>query len=274
MSDYTQMKIDDMEAVWSGGFKRARGSLGVSAFGLNVSDLPPGYDRIPPHNHSFDGQEEVYFALAGSGWIVVAGERIAIDADTFIRVGPECHRSQVAGLQGLRLLIVGGTPGQPYKASGYHDAGAPEPVIKDLPGVIAAREAGEAGETGDNDVTVKKISEMEAMSGFEGVSLTPLRRELGVTAFGLNLLRIDPVENPQYPNHDHTDSGQEEVYVPIAGSATIKLDGQEERAVTVGEMIRVAPETTREWLPGPDGVTLLAIGCAPGKQYEPPARPS
>ncbi len=60
MAGYAVKKIDEMEAVYLGAFKRARAELGVESFGLQVIDMPPSYDGYPEHDHAGDGQEEVY----------------------------------------------------------------------------------------------------------------------------------------------------------------------------------------------------------------------
>src|SRR6186713_2431693 len=44
MGEYAVKKIDDMEAVYLGAFKRARAELGVESFGLQVIDLPPDFE--------------------------------------------------------------------------------------------------------------------------------------------------------------------------------------------------------------------------------------
>ncbi|HSC20868.1 MAG TPA: hypothetical protein VLC07_03990 [Solirubrobacterales bacterium] len=75
MSDYTVKKIDEMEAVYLGAFKRARAELGVESFGLQVIDMPPNFDGYPEHDHAEDGQEEVFFALRGGGEIEIEGDR-------------------------------------------------------------------------------------------------------------------------------------------------------------------------------------------------------
>jgi mannose-6-phosphate isomerase-like protein (cupin superfamily) len=64
------------------------------------------------------GQEEVYFALRGSGTVEADGESYPIDADHMVRVGPEVTRKVVPGPEGLRLLAIGGRPGQPYETGG------------------------------------------------------------------------------------------------------------------------------------------------------------
>ena len=60
----------------------------------------------------------------------------------------------------------------------------------------------------------------------EGVDWRPLRDELGVTAFGMNAyVGAEPGTVVVEP-HDEVDTGHEEVYAVIAGSARFKLDGQ------------------------------------------------
>src|SRR3954454_7584029 len=86
MGDYTAKRIDDMEAVYLGGFKRARAELGVESFGMQVLDMPPNLDAYPEHDHAESGQEEVFVLLRGGGEIEVDGERIPMDSDTMVRV--------------------------------------------------------------------------------------------------------------------------------------------------------------------------------------------
>ena len=81
-------KIDDMEAIYGGAFKRARAELGVESFGLQIIDLPPNFEGYPEHDHAEDGQEEVYLTLRGGGEIEIEGERHPLDADHVARVGP------------------------------------------------------------------------------------------------------------------------------------------------------------------------------------------
>ena len=69
MSGFTVKRIDEMESIVAGAYKRARAELGISAFGVQVIDMPPNTDRYPEHSHDDDGQEEVYLALRGTGEI-------------------------------------------------------------------------------------------------------------------------------------------------------------------------------------------------------------
>ncbi len=127
MADYTAKKIDEMEAIYGGGFKRARAELGVEAFGMQVIDMPPDFTDYPEHDHSETAQEEVYVVLRGSAEVDVEGDRVPIDSGTMIRVGPSTKRKIYPGQQGVRLLALGGTPGQTYEPGEFGKLGAPDP---------------------------------------------------------------------------------------------------------------------------------------------------
>jgi mannose-6-phosphate isomerase-like protein (cupin superfamily) len=113
------------------------------------------------------------------------------------------------------------------------------------------------------DVTVRAIDEMEGING--GVARRA-RAELGVTAWGMQVLTLPP-DWDGYPLHNHDagafDPNQEEVYIPLEGGATLVADGMEFE-LRPGLMARVGPEQLRRILPGPEGIRLLAIGGAPG----------
>ena len=115
MADYTAKRIDEMQAGFGGGFVKARAELGVSAFGMQVIQLPPNFTEYPEHDHAESGQEEAFLAIGGSGWMDIEGERIELDDATFVRVGPDTKRKIYSGADGLRVLAIGGAPGHAYK---------------------------------------------------------------------------------------------------------------------------------------------------------------
>jgi mannose-6-phosphate isomerase-like protein (cupin superfamily) len=114
MADYTAKRIQDMETGFGGGFVKARAELGVTSFGFQVIQLPPDFSDYPEHDHSETAQEEVYIALSGSGSLDIEGERVELTPETFVRVGADTKRKVYSGPQGLRLLVMGGTPGEAY----------------------------------------------------------------------------------------------------------------------------------------------------------------
>jgi mannose-6-phosphate isomerase-like protein (cupin superfamily) len=115
MTNYTAKHIKDMEAAFGGGFVKARAELGVTSFGMQVINMPPDYGDYPEHDHEKDGQEEVYLALAGGGWIDIEGERVELVKDIFVRVAGGVTRKVHSGSEGLRMLVVGGCPGKAYE---------------------------------------------------------------------------------------------------------------------------------------------------------------
>ena len=85
-----------------------------------------------------------------------------------------------------------------------------------------------------------------------------LRRELGVTTFGLNLIVLRPGQRGRIHAHER----QEEVFVVIEGRLTLALDG-EERDLERWEAVRVAPAVRRQLVNrGPSDCAVLAIGGA------------
>jgi hypothetical protein len=128
MSDYAVKKIDEMEAVYGGAFKRARAELGVESFGMQVIDMPAGYDGYPEHDHAEDGQEEVYVTLGGGGELEIEGERFPLDGDHIARVAAGTKRKVWPGTDGIRVLVLGGYPGGAYEAPEISRLGVADPM--------------------------------------------------------------------------------------------------------------------------------------------------
>ncbi|MEK6278659.1 MAG: cupin domain-containing protein [Actinomycetota bacterium] len=95
------------------------------------------------------------------------------------------------------------------------------------------------------------------------------RAELGVEAFGIQVIDMPPNAD-QYPEHDHGNDGQEEVYVTLHGTGEIEIEGERHR-LDRDTMIRVGPGVKRKVWTGDDALRLLIVGGVPGKAYEAPA---
>lgn len=115
MSGYRVCAIDELPAIHGGLVKLAAAELGVESFGLQVLDFPPGFEHYPEHDHSQDGQEEVYLVLRGSATFEVDGEPVALDGGRVLRVPAESRRRLDPGPEGVRLLAIGCTPGGGYE---------------------------------------------------------------------------------------------------------------------------------------------------------------
>jgi hypothetical protein len=116
------------------------------------------------------------------------------------------------------------------------------------------------------DYTVKRFDEMEPILG--GVFLRS-RASLGVTSFGMQVLNLPPNLGDGYPNHDHAESGQEEVYLVLEGAADFDIEGESVR-LEPKMALRVAPTTKRKITTGPEGAQILCLGAVPGAPYEAP----
>ena len=93
----------------------------------------------------------------------------------------------------------------------------------------------------------------------EGV-FRKLRRELGITAFGVNALVLPP--GTEWFNHYHEQ--QDELYFVHRGRAGFEVDG-EEFELGAGGACHVESTTPRRfWNAGDDDLVLLAIGGKDG----------
>ncbi len=115
MSEYTVKTIDDMATIHDGLVKLAGAELGVESFGIQVFDFPADFAHYPEHDHSQDGQEEVYVVLEGSADFEIDGERVPIASGSIVRVQSGCRRKLHPGPDGLRVVAIGGTPGKNYE---------------------------------------------------------------------------------------------------------------------------------------------------------------
>lgn len=130
-SDVTIKKIEDMEGIHGGLARRARATLGVTAWGMQVLTLPPDWEGYPEHDHASDAfdpdQEEVYIPLSGSATLVAGEDRFDLVPGTMARVGPDQQRRILPGPEGIRFIALGGRPGT-FDAPSWTELGAPPPM--------------------------------------------------------------------------------------------------------------------------------------------------
>jgi uncharacterized cupin superfamily protein len=86
--------------------------------------------------------------------------------------------------------------------------------------------------------------------------LIPIRRELGVSTFGVNLIALEPRQRLRIHRH-HT---QEEAYIVLEGTLTLVIEG-EEHVLGPFDAIRVAPALRRQLTNrGTERVLVMALG--------------
>ncbi|HEX4465681.1 MAG TPA: hypothetical protein VH025_00715 [Solirubrobacteraceae bacterium] len=113
------------------------------------------------------------------------------------------------------------------------------------------------------DYTAKKIEDME--SAFGG-GFVKARAELGLSSFGVQIIRLPP-ESSDYPEHDHAEDGQEELYTAIKGSGHIDIEG-ERVELTPDVLVRIGPGTKRKVYAGSEGLWMLITGGVAGEPYQ------
>jgi quercetin dioxygenase-like cupin family protein len=94
-----------------GVFRAMTDRLGVAGFRINQLELAPGAHG-PEHDHSANGQEEVYAVIAGGGVVRVDGEEVPLQPGHFVYCPPGVRRQMVAGDEGLTWIGIGSAPGE------------------------------------------------------------------------------------------------------------------------------------------------------------------
>src|ERR1700709_60279 len=84
----------------------------------------------------------------------------------------------------------------------------------------------------------------------------PLRRELGVSSFGMNLVTLTPRQRGRIHAHER----QEEGYLVLEGELTLGVEG-EEHTVARGGLVRVGPAVRRQLVNrGTTTLVMVALG--------------
>jgi tetratricopeptide (TPR) repeat protein len=93
----------------------------------------------------------------------------------------------------------------------------------------------------------------------------PIRRTLGITAFGINAYTADDAGDPLIETHDETSFGagrHEELYLVLSGRATFTVAGRELDA-PAGSMLLVEAGTQRGAIAAAANTTVLVTGGKP-----------
>lgn len=115
-----------------------------------------------------------------------------------------------------------------------------------------------------------RLDEIETIP-VAGVSWRPLRRVLGVQAFGINAYVALNAGDDVVEKHDESRLQHEEVYIVLTGHATFTL-GEETLAAPAGTVVFIRDPTVERTARADEaGTTVLAVGGKPGEAYSPSA---
>jgi uncharacterized cupin superfamily protein len=94
----------------------------------------------------------------------------------------------------------------------------------------------------------------------------PLNERLGVRAFGVNAVAMEPGDGADM-THDEAGCGHQEMYVVVAGRARFRL-GDEEVEAGPGDVVAVPdPAETRNYGAVEPGTRIVCVGAAPGQDH-------
>jgi mannose-6-phosphate isomerase-like protein (cupin superfamily) len=103
-------KVGTLDELGEGyGFRKIRGPLGVTAFGVNALVYPPGAEGV---HHYHDVQDELYFVHRGTARVQVGDDELTVGEGGLVHVESTTPRKfSNAGDTDLVLLVVGGKDG-------------------------------------------------------------------------------------------------------------------------------------------------------------------
>jgi hypothetical protein len=113
-------------------------------------------------------------------------------------------------------------------------------------------------------VKTLRLDDVEGIPVFGTLVWKPVRKTLGVTAFGINAYVAAEAGDEVVEEHDETALGHEEIYLVVAGHATFTVDGETVDAPRGTLVYLDDPEQKRYAVATEPGTTVLAIGGVPG----------
>jgi mannose-6-phosphate isomerase-like protein (cupin superfamily) len=112
---------------------------------------------------------------------------------------------------------------------------------------------------------VVDLTALESFPGPGTLRWSPLRRPLGITAFGTNVYTASEAGQDVVEEHTEEQLGHEEMYVVLAGRATFVLGGQE-IDVPAGSAVYLSDPAVKRYARATEpGTTVLAVGGKPGQ---------
>jgi tetratricopeptide (TPR) repeat protein len=105
----------------------------------------------------------------------------------------------------------------------------------------------------------------------EGLTWRPIRRALGISAFGVNAYTAERAGDRVVEPHTERRNRHEEIYVVLTGRATFTIGG-DHVDLPAGALVHLPdPDVERGAVAAEPDTTVLAVGARPGAPFEPSA---
>src|SRR5437764_13929292 len=112
---------------------------------------------------------------------------------------------------------------------------------------------------------VLRLDEIQGIPVFGTLVWKPIRKTLGVTAFGINAYTAANAGDEVVEDHTEEQLGHEEIYFVVQGRATFTVDGEDVDA-PAGTLVYLDDVSQRRHAVATEPkTTVLAIGGVPGK---------
>jgi uncharacterized cupin superfamily protein len=118
----------------------------------------------------------------------------------------------------------------------------------------------------DRGWAVADVHEIPPIAADWGDTWKSVRHHFGITAFGVNAVSKGEGE-VLIPEHDESESGQQELFFVHEGEATATLDG-ERTQVPAGSFVAVGPQVRRTFSAATTPTTLIVVGSPVGQAFE------
>jgi quercetin dioxygenase-like cupin family protein len=119
-------------------------------------------------------------------------------------------------------------------------------------------------------VSAYEVAHLDELERFpvddEGLVWRPVRRRLGIEAFGCNAYTAEKAGDRVVEEHSEQ-GGHQELYFVASGRATFTLDDEEHDA-PAGTFVFCQPGTRRGAIAAESGTTVVAFGAKPGVPHE------
>jgi len=122
-----------------------------------------------------------------------------------------------------------------------------------------------------NGWTSLRIADVAPITVAGDLKWKPIRRTLGIEAFGMNAYVAENAGDDVVERHSEEVLRHEEVYVVLSGRAAFQL-GEEKLDAPAGTVVFIRDPAVRRYARAEEpGTTVLAVGGRPGEAYTPSA---
>jgi hypothetical protein len=185
MQTYAIARLDDIDPLPDGRYcyRPVRHHLGIQGFGVTAwVGAAAGDPIINEYDEDSEPAEELFIVASGRAIFELEGEKVDATVGTLVFTAQGTRRTAVAAEPATTILVVDGTPGKAYDASGWelwaplrplYDKGEHAELRARLEDVIAANP--------QYPMLVYNLACSESLSGLTADAIDHLRRAVGAS---------------------------------------------------------------------------------------------